>query len=177
MKKTNHMPTLLRRLTATALLLVVLLGTLVSCSSTGSGATTLNWKVSESVITDEHSLTADQANQILKLLLSVQSNFSTDLGQALVAAYRGYDMLAEDFDPKADAPQKDPDLTALRELIVTANDSAKVEDKIPLKAADATEEQTNNIDLDQLNDRDLLTLVEATQLEADLTKSNGIIDK
>mgnify|MGYP002519741682 CR=1 FL=1 len=172
----NSKFTLLRRSFAIVAVVVLLLTALSSC---GGKAQVVKPTVNGDVFLSMDEGTTLTATELKAIAAMLSATYATDFDtqEMLIAAYRGYDMLAEDFNPKADAPQKDPDLTALRELIVKANDSAKVEDKIPLKAADATEEQTNGIDLDQLNDRDLLTLVEATQLEADLTKSSGVVDK
>ena len=93
--KTNT-TTLIRRVLILAIAAVVLATALVSCGK--KNATTLDVN-SDAFLTlgEGHSMDGTKLSAIAKLLAATSStNFDTR--EILIAAYRGYDMLAADFD-------------------------------------------------------------------------------
>ncbi len=122
------------RILAVALTALLLLGALVGCGSAAQGtALTVNSDAFLEIDTTEpeHKLSATELKVIADMLASTYSvNFKTN--EMLVAAYRGYDMLAENFDDTAIDPTEfgDPDLEAAVKLIERANLEAKGEYKV-----------------------------------------------
>ena len=94
-KKTQK---LLTRVVLTALMLAVLCGALASCGGGGSKITALTkgYVIGANMITDANGMTAAQLDKMADDILASKS--ALDIREKLVAALRGYDMTAADFD-------------------------------------------------------------------------------
>ena len=157
--------------------LLLLLATILSgCGGCGGGTKLTAAEIKEESIVaaknqlggdgaENAALSATQLNSIAQMLAATYSaNLNTR--QLLLAAYRGYNMLAEGFEDKAEyATQTGPDdpATTAVAVIKKANDTAKDANKI-------------TFDFSGLNKTDLLTLVNAFKVNVDLTTKTGFID-
>ncbi|MBO5899095.1 MAG: YidC/Oxa1 family membrane protein insertase [Clostridia bacterium] len=166
MKKTNK--TIGGRILAAALVVLMLLGTLVGCASTASTVVlTVDSDVFLEIDTTEpdHKLGATELKAIADMLASTyNANFKTS--EMLVAAYRGYDMLAENFDDTAIDPTEvgEPDLAAAVKLIEKANLEAKGEYKV------LTEKYK------ELGEADVRILISSLKTDVDLDAKGGLWD-
>ena len=155
--------------------LVLLVATVLSgCGGCGSQVqVTASEVTNESIVVAKNelgegaqdaSLTATQLNSIAQLLASSYST-TLDTREILVAAYRGYDMLATDFDDSKVDPSVvgEANLDAAKKLIQKANDSVKDDRKI-------------SVDYGTLNKTDLLVLVNAFKTNVSLTEEGELID-
>ena len=106
---------LLTRVVLMALMLAVLCGALASCGRGGSKITALTkgYVIGESMITEANGMTATQLDKMADDILASKS--ALDIREKLVAALRGYDMTAADFD---DAKVADGTLAAQPEKAV-----------------------------------------------------------
>ena len=171
MKKTNQIFN--GRFLALVALLLLVATVLSGCGGCGSEA-----KLTASEIKDESiqvaknelgegaenaTLTATQLNSIAQMLASAYSA-SFDTREILLAAYRGYDMLAADFDDsKGEYPMLDtPHFDAAKTLIKKANDSVK-------------DDLKTSVDYSTLNKTDLLVLVNAFKTNVTLSEENDFI--
>ena len=166
MKKTNK--TIGGRILAAVLVALMLLGTLVGCGSRAkSVALTVDSDVFLEIDTTEpeHKLGATELKAIADMLASTYSaNFKTS--EMLVAAYRGYDMLAENFDDTAIDPTEagEPDLAAAVKLIEKANLEAKGEYKV------LTEKYK------ELGEADVRILISSLRTDVELDAKGGLWD-
>ncbi len=112
-----------------------------------------------------NSLNQQQLQEIAEMLASVCSN-EFDPQTYLVAAQRGYDMLATDFNDKTASNTEngsaDPLKTAIK-VINEANNKASEANKIAFG-------------FDKLNDSDLKTLINAFQTKVNVEADSGIFD-
>ena len=161
--KTNKV-TLIRRVLILAIAAVVLATALVSCGK--KNATTLDVNSDVFLTLGEgHSMDGTKLSAIAKLLAATSStNFDTR--EILIAAYRGYDMLASDFDEtKVVAGEtKEFNQAAVVALIDKANADAKNDSKIYFE------------DYKTINETDTLTIIRSLQTKIDLDASSGAID-
>ena len=166
MKRTNK--TIGGRILAVALVALMLLGVLVGCGSTAKSLTvTVNSDVFLEIdkTEPEHNLTPTELKVIADMLASTYSSgFKTS--EMLVAAYRGYDMLAKDFDDTAIDPTEvgEPDLKAAINLIEKANLEAKGEYLV------LTEKYKD------MNEADLRILISSLKTEVALDENGGFWD-
>ena len=111
-KKTQK---LLTRVVLMALMLAVLCGALASCGRGGSKITTLTtgYVIGANMITEANGMTHTQLDKMADDILA--SKNALDIREKLVAALRGYDMTAADFD---DAKVADGTLVAQPEKAV-----------------------------------------------------------
>ena len=161
--KTNK-TTLIRRVLILAIAAVVLATALVSCGK--KNATTLDVNGDVFLTLGEgHSMDGTKLSAIAKLLAAT-STTNFDTREILIAAYRGYDMLAADFDEtKVVAGEtKAFHQAAVVALIDKANADAKNDSKIYFE------------DYKTINETDTLTIIRSLQTKVDLDASSGAID-
>jgi YidC/Oxa1 family membrane protein insertase len=162
--KTNKI-TLLRRAFALVAVLMMLLAVLSSCGGKNTVVKpTVNTDVFLSV--DENcSMDATKLKAIANLL---SATYATDFKtqEILVAAYRGYDMLAEDFDAsKVEAGvTKEPDLAAVVKLIEKAKLKANNDSQIYFE------------EYKTINAADTLMIIRSMQTTVDMDASKGALD-
>ncbi len=119
------------RLLAIVLVALMMLTALTGC---GTAVNTLKPEVDGDAfleLNEDCSLSALELKNIAQMLASV---YNSDLktNELLVAAYRGHDMLAEDFDDSKVDPSvvKDPDMAAVVKVIQKANEKADADNKV-----------------------------------------------
>ena len=162
--KTNK-KTLVQRALSLVLVALVLMTVLSAC---GGKSTVVKPTVNTDVflsIDENCSLTATELSAIAKMLAATyDTDFKTQ--EILIAAYRGYDMLAEDFDASRIDPSevKEPNLAAAVNLIGKAN----------LKAGNDTQIYFDNYTT--MNAADMMMLIQSMQTTVDLDASKGALD-
>ena len=89
---------LMTRLVMSLLLLAVLGGVLTSCAGGGTKYTSITkgYVIAENMLTEQNGLTAAQLDALADTI--VENKNALDIRTQLVAAMRGYDMTASDFD-------------------------------------------------------------------------------
>ena len=89
---------LMTRLVMSLLLLAMLGGVLTSCAGGGTKYTsvTKGYKIEDNMLTEQNGLTAAQLDALADTI--VENKNALDIRTQLVAAMRGYDMTASDFD-------------------------------------------------------------------------------
>ena len=162
--KTNK-KTFVKRIASLVLVALLLVTALSACSGKQQVVKpTVNSDVFLSI--DENcSLTASELSAIAKMLSATyDTDFKTQ--EILIAAYRGYDMLAEGFDASKIDPAvtNEPNLQAAVNLIRKANLEADSDSKIFFE------------NYTTLNAADLLTLIKSMQTTVDLNASKGALD-
>jgi len=162
--KTNK-KTFVKRLASLVLVALLLMTALSACSGKQKVIKpTVNTDVFLS-IDEKCALTASELSAIAKMLSATyDTDFKTQ--EILIAAYRGYDMLAEGFDASKIDPSvtNEPNLEAAVNLIRKAN----------LKADSDTQIFFENYTT--MNATDLLTLIKSMQTTVDLDASKGFWD-
>ena len=155
-----------RRLLSLFALLVVLVSVLAGCAKQNTTSTFHKTSVRSSDITEDCALTAEQLNDILNMLESTYDATKMNTPILLVAASRGYDMTAADFDDsKVDpAVTKEADIAAARNIIARANGAAKVEVSVDRS-------------YEKLTAADLSVLVGAMQTTVELKQDSGLLNK
>lgn len=150
------------RLLALLFVAVLLLGALAGCASGKKGTLTI---ASTITAADGGNLTAEQIQKTAEMIQSVYDDKNFDVRDYLIAASRGYDMLAEGFDDAnyENFPTDNPSATAVK-IIDAANAKAKDKAKI---------ERTN---YENLNDADLNKLIAVFQTTVDTESNGGVID-
>lgn len=164
---TNDSRKTMSRLLSLFVLLVTLIGMLAGCAQSQTTTTTFNrTQIRSADITEDCALTAEQLNDILDMLESTYNANNMNTPVWLVAASRGYDMTAEDFDDSKVDPTvvKEPDVVAARNIIALANNVAKDDKRLDLtyKAITAA---------------DLTLLVGAMQTTVELKQDSGVLNK
>ena len=159
--KTNK-KTIVKRIASLVLVALLLVTALSACSGKQQVVKpTVNSDVFLSI--DENcSLTASELSAIAKMLSATyDTDFKTQ--EILIAAYRGYDMLAEGFDASKIDPAvtNEPDLQAAVNLIRKANLEADSDSKIFFE------------NYTTMNAADLLTLIKSMQTTVDLDEAKG----
>jgi len=154
---------------STLILLVMTL--LVGCGGKAVPKLTVNTDLIgerfKSELNLQHELDVYDLTQVAKLLSATYNPTDFDTREMLVAAWRGYDMLASDFDEaNGEFPQKTVNLKAVQNLIVKANDRAAEDDKIDLE----------KIDYKKINATDVETLLETMKLSVKTTAGTGLLD-
>ncbi len=106
-----------------------------------------------------------EIGQLKQISLMLADAYAKDFDtvEILLAAYRGYDMLAEDFDPESmdDTTAKEPNFLAVVALIDKANERASEDKKVFFDNYKETDENGNTIA--HLNEIDLYVLIKLTQ--------------
>ncbi len=106
---------------------LLLLSALTSCGKPAVVKPVFNESALDNV--DECGLSRSELRMVAEMLISVYSDCSTQYStqEMLIAAYRGYDMLAEGFDDSKIDPaiKQDPNMEAVVRLIDKANQKAK----------------------------------------------------
>lgn len=157
------------RLLAFVLLATMLLTALTGCatSSKNQPAAPTSSTISNSAATEGNAhLDADVLNAISEMLTAAYSA-SFDTRELLIAAYRGYDMLAEGFDDTKVDPTvvKEPDMDAVRKVLDQAREAVEAEDRVTVSEyAEITAEDT-------------LLIIQSMQTTADLDSDGGFLDK
>ena len=184
MKKTK----ITGRIATLALAILLLLTTLVGCA--GKQATpTLPFDESAFSMDTEaemqaHGLKPSELKKIAELFSAAfGAKEKFDAREALVAANRGYDMTAADFDKNADFKEdKGLNLEFAKNVIKKANATAATAEATALTETQLSNEAKNGI-LDRLNEADVATLLEAFRQNIDMEKAGfwdgllGIIGK
>ncbi len=161
----NKKRTFVSRLVVVGLLLCVLLGALSGCGNVKVTLTAQNISNSEAA-ENGCVLDADLLNDIAGTLASAYSA-DFDTRQYLIAAYRGYNMLAEGFDDAVIDPEvvKETDMEAVMQLLDTASDKLDAADRVLVGQ-----------DYSAMTKADVLTVIQALQEHADLDEKAGPID-
>ena len=159
--KTNK-KTFVKRLASLVLVALLLMTALSACSGKQKVIKpTVNTDVFLS-IDEKCALTASELSAIAKMLSATyDTDFKTQ--EILIAAYRGYDMLAEGFDASKIDPNvtNEPNLQAAVNLIRKANLEADSDSKIFFE------------NYTTMNAADLLTLIKSMQTTVDLDEAKG----
>lgn len=159
-----------------AVLALLLLVCFASCAPNNAQKVTLSYDgdtfLSVAENQDQHALKVTQFKELADLLVATFNPDSFDNREMLVAAWRGYDMLAEDFDDtkinetdeeRAERDRGDrADLAAAVKVIAKANELA--EEKV-------------SVDYTVLNKADLDVLINAFRTKVDVDTSSGFMDK
>ena len=150
---------------STLVLLVMTL--LVGCG--GKAQKQLGWdsnKINERIEDErlKHSLKATELSKIATLLSAVYNETDFDTLEMLVAASRGYDMLADGFnDTTGEFPKKDVNLKAVQNLITAANKKASDDQKV-------------SFNYSKINATDVETLIAAFQINVNTSSGSGFLD-
>lgn len=141
---------------------VLLLGVLAGCSS---GKKTTLTVASTITAAADGNMTAEQIQKTAELLQTVYDDSNFDVRDYLIAASRGYDMLADGYDDAnyENFTTDDPSATAVK-IIEAANAKAKDKAKI---------DRTN---YENLNEADLAKLISVFQTTVDTTATGGVVD-
>ncbi len=152
------------------LVAVLLLAVLTGCAATtptlGYDSTALQMDTPEEM--EAHGLKPSELESIAKLLSAV---YATDFDSRtlLVAASRGYDMLAEGFDDSKAEEDKGVKLDYVEKVIKKAND---------LAAKNSKSEVLSDSDLEKLlgalNEKDVESLVAAFAVKVDMSAASGL---
>lgn len=160
--KHNHRT---QRFLAAGLLLILLVGVLAGCASSGGKSLTL----ADNIITkaDDGAMSGDQLKATAQLLVDAfdEKNFNTF--DRLIAASRGYNMQAEGFDDTQVDPSAtgtDDPIAAAIALMDAANDQVKDSKKI------ARDQYAG------MNQADLSQLIGLFQAEVDPAAKGGALD-
>ena len=159
-----------------AVLALLLLVCFTSCASNNATKVTLSYDgdtfLSVAENQDQHALKVTQFKELADLLVATFNPDSFDNREMLVAAWRGYDMLAEDFD---DTKINETDEErAERDRGDRADVAAAV--KVIAKANELAEEKVS-VDYTVLNKADLDVLINAFRTKVDVGTSSGFMDK
>ena len=159
-----------------AVLALLLLVCFASCAPNNAQKVTLSYDgdtfLSVAENQDQHALKVTQFKELADLLVATFNPDSFDNREMLVAAWRGYDMLAEDFD---DAKINETDEErAERDRGDRADLAAAV--KVIAKANELAEEKVS-VDYTVLNKADLDVLINAFRTKVDVGTSSGFMDK
>lgn len=159
-----------------AVLALLLLVCFTSCASNNATKVTLSYDgdtfLSVAENQDQHALKVTQFKELADLLVATFNPDSFDNREMLVAAWRGYDMLAEDFD---DTKINETDEErAERDRGDRADVAAAV--KVIAKANELAEEKVS-VDYTVLNKADLDVLINAFRTKVDVGTSAGFMDK
>ena len=160
------------RLIALTMMIVLVLTVLTSCG-TGSATPTLTFNNDAFLLDDEqsaeHGLKPTQLSEVSKMLSAAYAA-GFDVQEALIAASRGYDMTASDFDDsKVEiGVAKEFSLDAAKKVIEKANLTAASQEDV---LSDGELEQV----IANLNRADVELLISACQTTVDLTAGNDLI--
>lgn len=157
------------RVFAIVLVTLMLLGTLVGCAQKPvvSGAPEVNVDYFVGLDTTDCSLDATQLKNVAQMLVAtygkVDETYKTP--EMLLAAYRGYDMLASDFDDNKIDPTKPgtPNMAAVVKLLDAANKNADVDSKLLF-------------DYSGINEHDTLAVIESIKTTVDMDAKTGLWD-
>ncbi len=150
------------RLFAVLLVAVVLVGVLAGCTSRRKTTLTI---ASTITAADGGNMSAEQIQKTAEMLATVYDDSSFDVRDYLIAASRGYNMLADGYD---DANYQN----------FTTDDKTATAVQI-LEAANAKAKDKNKIDrsiFENLNEADLGKLISVFQTTVDTTATGGVFD-
>lgn len=149
---------------ALGLMLCLLLTSLISCGSSAKATLTTQNISNSDASQNGCALDADLLNDIAQTLASAYSS-SFDSRELLIAAYRGYNMLAEGFDDASVDPEeiKPTDMDAALAIIAAASEQLAVEDRV-----------LTGQDYSAMTPADVLTVIEALQTHVDLDAEKGV---
>ncbi|MBQ1262517.1 MAG: membrane protein insertase YidC [Clostridia bacterium] len=159
-----------------AVLALLLLACFASCAPNNAPKVTLSYDgdtfLSVAENQDQHALKGTQLKSLADLLVATFDPETFDNREMLVAAWRGYDMLAEGFDDTK--INETAEERAERDRGDRADVAAAV--KVITKANDLADEKTA-VDFTALNKADLDVLIDAFRTKADVDSSAGFMDK
>ncbi|MBQ5612388.1 MAG: membrane protein insertase YidC [Clostridia bacterium] len=159
-----------------AVLALLLLACFASCAPNNAPKVTLSYDgdtfLSVAENQDQHALKGTQLKSLADLLVATFDPETFDNREMLVAAWRGYDMLAEGFDDTK--INETAEERAERDRGDRADVAAAV--KVITKANDLADEKTA-VDFTALNKADLDVLIDAFRTKVDVDSSAGFMDK
>lgn len=159
-----------------AVLALLLLACFASCAPKNATTVTLSYDgdtfLSVAENQDQHALKGTQLKSLADLLVATFDPETFDNREMLVAAWRGYDMLAEGFDDTK--INETAEERAERDRGDRADVAAAV--KVITKANDLADEKTA-VDFTALNKADLDVLIDAFRTKVDVDSSSGFMDK
>lgn len=158
-----------RFLLSAVLILTVLAVLTTGCTTSSSQNRTLNVG-NINVDTNKNGLDLAQLKAVANMMADAYSA-GFESFETLIAASRGYDMTAKDFDAsKEEYPDLGVNMEYVKNVIRAANQ--KAEGKSNVLPSDSLEDY-----LGKMNEADLNTLIEAFQVKVDTTASTGFLDK
>ena len=184
MKKTK----ITGRIAALTLAILLLLTTLVGCAGKQATPTLPFDEKVFSMDTEEelkaHGLKPSELKKIAEIFSAAYgAKNAFDAREALVAANRGYDMTAENFDAKADfSENKGLNLDFAKNVIKKANTTAAAAEASAFTDAELSNTEKSGI-LDRLNEKDVATLLDAFRQTVNVEKGGfwdgllGVIGK
>ncbi len=184
MKKTK----ITGRIAALTLAILLLLTTLVGCAGKQVTPTLPFDEKVFSMDTEEelkaHGLKPSELKKIAEIFSAAYgAKNAFDAREALVAANRGYDMTAENFDAKADfSENKGLNLDFAKNVIKKANTTAAAAEASAFTDAELSNTEKSGI-LDRLNEKDVATLLDAFRQTVNVEKGGfwdgllGVIGK
>ncbi len=157
----NTKKKMIGRILFSTVLILTLLVTMIGCGGTPQKTLTVNKDVFlES--TDDGGLSMTDLSKIADMLASTCTT-EFDTQAYLVAANRGYNMLAAGYDPAAECPTLGPNTAHAIEVIRAANDKAANDKKIMF-------------DYTAINAADMQTLIDSFKTTVDLNANTGLLD-
>ena len=158
-----------RRILGAVLLLVVLLTSLSGCGTAARVTPpTAGIIRSEDATASGCKLSSDTLNDLSAMLVSAYSD-KLDTRALLIAAYRGYDMLAEDFDDSKIDPATvlEPNMDAVKAVLDKARDAIDADSDVKMVTPDKYAE---------ISDADVLLLIKSMQSNVDLNQGGNFVD-
>ena len=162
MKKTT-----IGRWLALALVTMTLLGSMVGCASKAPavGTPTVDVEYFVGLDTTDCALDAAQLKNVAQMLVATYAKVDEKYKsvEVLVGAYRGYDMLAANFDDKTVDPTKvrEPNMDAVHKLLQAANLQAGADTQLLF-------------DYSAINENDVKVVIESLQMTVDMDAKNGV---
>ncbi len=151
------------------LILTVLVTLSTGCAGSPTSTRTLNVG-NINVDTNKNGLDLGQMKAVANMMADAYSA-GFESFETLVAASRGYDMTAENFDAsKEEYPDLGINMEYVKNVLRTANQ--KAEGKSNVLPSDSLEDY-----LGKMNEADVNTLIEAFQVKVDTSSSGGFLDK
>lgn len=159
-----------------AILSLLLLACFTSCAPNRAAVVTLSFDgdtfLSVSENQDQHNLKGTQLKSLAEMMVATFDASTFNNREMLVAAWRGYDMLAEDFDDTK--INESDEERAKRDNGDYADVAAAI--KVIRKANDLAETKTS-APFTELNKEDLRVLIKSFETEVDVSAQAGFMDK
>lgn len=165
LSNSNTMKTRTLRVFAVLTVLVLLLGVLAGCGNGKKSTLTVASKFLTQA--EGGNMTPENLEKTVNLIQAVYDDKNFDVRDYLIAASRGYDMLAEGFDDSA----VDPNALGDADHVATA---VKILNAANERAKDASKISATNYEA--MNEADLEKLISLFQTTVDTETSGGVFD-
>ena len=155
-----------KRILVIGMLVLFLAMSLTSCMGRSQQSTKKLEPSTTYEVVDGGNLTDAERQNLSTMLASVYDDKEFDVQDMLIAAKRGYNMLAEGFDD-ANLPAAEPDRKLeFAKLVIT---EANKKEKATPKAEAAT--------IEKINEQDLDNLIRSFQTTVDVNAKGGVVDR